>query len=103
MARHADFFPIGGRSTPAIDSPLVKGRVTYACLWSAAVQVVPHEINMQNARLEAEMVMFECVEKALKKCNLRPNQVPDVRIVMDFYCNWVVSIGAQFDALSLPA
>ena len=44
-------------------------------MWGAAVQELPPQINMQNARLEAEMVMFECVEKALKKTNLRPNQV----------------------------
>ena len=41
----------------------------------AAVQQYPPVINMQNARAEAEMVMFESVAKALKKTNLRPNQV----------------------------
>lgn len=41
----------------------------------AAVQQYPPNINMQNARAEAEMVMFESIAKALKKTNLRPNQV----------------------------
>lgn len=42
----------------------------------AALQALPPRITMERARVEAEIVMFESIEKTLKKAGIRPNQVP---------------------------
>jgi hypothetical protein len=41
----------------------------------AAVRSRPPLITMENARLEAEMVMFGAVQDALHKCGLHPSQI----------------------------
>ena len=60
-------------------------------IFFAAVQQYPPDINMQNARAEAEMVMFESVAKALKKANLRPNQVSSQRPDFNFKMSELIS------------
>lgn len=45
-----------------------------------AIMSDPPTISMQAAREEADMVLFECVERALAKCGLGPRQI-DVLIV----------------------
>ena len=41
----------------------------------SALSQLPPAISMAAAREEAELVIFESVEKALEKANIRPNQV----------------------------
>lgn len=42
---------------------------------SAGVHKVPMEITMENARAEAESVIFTCVERVLQEHNISPHQV----------------------------
>ena len=44
----------------------------------SALQQLPPAITMAAAREEAELVIFESVEKTLKKANIRPNQASRV-------------------------
>ena len=41
----------------------------------AGVHAYPNDTSMESARMEAEMVIFECVHRVLEAHNVEPRQV----------------------------